>query len=277
MNPKSEPTEKPSHKQRPACSLAADSRRREDRDIGAKTFRFEILRYDASTGEAPRFATYKLIAPGDISVLEALLHIRDQQDPTLAFRYSCRGAVCGSCAMSIGGKLQLACRVLLKNLPSERVVVEPMPGFEIIRDLVVDMEPFWAKYERVRPWLQATLTEADRVLWSERDRRRVDQYVNCILCGLCYSACPVARFNPDFTGPAALAKLYRFLADPRERRSGEELDAEDSHDGAWGCHTITRCIDVCPKNVRPTDGIEGVRRKLIARKLRKWFPFTQKL
>ncbi len=232
-------------------------------------YRFEILRYDAAGDQPPRFAEYELSARGGISVLEALLLIRDEQDPTLAFRYACRGAVCGSCAMSIGGKLQLACRVLLSSLAGNRVVIEPLPGFDLIKDLVVDMDPFWEKYERVRPWLHAEITGAAESRQSERDRQRIDQYINCILCGLCYAACPVKRSNPDFTGPAALAKLERFLADSREDRDSATLAAEDSQAGLWGCRTITRCIDVCPKNVRPTDAIESLRRKRILQKLKR--------
>ena len=98
---------------------------------------------------------------------------------------------------------------------------------------------------------------------SERQREKIDQYVNCILCGLCYAACPVVSSNERFTGPAALARLCRFLGDPRERRKGQTLQQEDNHDGLWGCHTITRCIQVCPKQVRPTDGIETLRRRLL--------------
>ena len=104
---------------------------------------------------------------------------------------------------------------------------------------------------------------------SERQRQKIDQYVNCILCGLCYAACPVLKSNTRFTGPAALAKLYRFLADSREQRDAVTLEQEDAHEGAWGCHTITRCIQACPKEVRPTDGIEGVRRKLVSHRFKK--------
>jgi succinate dehydrogenase / fumarate reductase iron-sulfur subunit len=206
-----------------------------------------------------------------MSVLGALLKIQDQQDPSLAFRYACRGAVCGSCAMSVNGKLDLACRVQLENLPTDRVVLEPLPNFEVLKDLVVDMDPFWAKYERVRPWLAAEIAAAKESRMSEAERDRIDQFVNCILCGLCSASCPVMAYNADFTGPAALAKLYRFLADSREKRDGETLENENSHLGMWGCHTITRCIQACPKNVRPTDGIEGVRRKLLTRKLKRVF------
>lgn len=202
-------------------------------------------------------------------MLEALLQIQDEQDPSLAFRYACRGAVCGSCAMSINGKLNLACRVQLKNLHTDRVVLEPLPRFEILKDLVVDMDPFWEKYQRVRPWLHARIAEAKESRMSEREREKIDQYVNCILCGLCYAACPVVSSNEKFTGPAALAKLYRFWADSREARDETTLQQENTHEGMWGCHTITRCIQACPKNVRPTDGIEGVRRKLLAEKLKR--------
>ena len=231
-------------------------------------YRFEILRYDAGKDERPRFQVYDLAAEEKASVLEGLLKIQDEQDPSLAFRYACRGAVCGSCAMSINGKLDLACRSLLGNLRTTRVVIEPLPNFEIIRDLVVDMDPFWEKYERVRPWLEAELSGEKESRMSETQRDKIDQYVNCILCGLCYGACPVLKSNQRFTGPAALAKLYRFLADSRDERDATTLEQEDAREGVWGCHTITRCIDACPKQVRPTDGIEGVRRKLVVHRMK---------
>jgi len=232
--------------------------------------RFEIFRYDPED-EKPRFQTYELAIEGNMSVLEALLKIQDDQDPSLAFRYACRGAVCGSCAMSINGKLNLACRVQLQNLTTNRIVVEPLPNFEILKDLVVDMDPFWRKYERIQPWLHAEISKTEENSMSQADRERIDQYVNCILCGLCAGACPVLRSNADFAGPAALAKLYRFVVDSREEGRGEEtLEQENRHEGVWGCHTITRCIQACPKNVRPTDGIEGLRRKMVTQKLKKW-------
>ena len=232
-------------------------------------YRFEIFRYDPSQDNEPRFEAFELEATKGMSVLEGLLKIQDEEAPSLAFRYACRGAVCGSCAMSINGSLNLACRVLLENLGTRRVVVEPLPNHDIVRDLVVDMDPFWEKYERVRPWLHAEMSEAEESITSESQREKIDQYVNCILCGLCYGACPVMKSNPQFTGPAALAKLYRFLADSREDRDDTTLEQEDAHHGAWGCHTITRCIDACPKQVRPTDGIEGVRRKLVVHRFKK--------
>ncbi len=233
------------------------------------TFRFEVFRYDGAGEAPPRFDAFEIRAAHGMSVLQGLLQIQDEQDPSLAFRYACRGAVCGSCAMSINGHLNLACRVQLDRLQTRRIVIEPLPNLEILRDLIVDMTPFWDKYERVRPWLHAGEVRARDGRMSEAERERFDQYVNCILCGLCYAACPVLKANDQFTGPAALAKLYRFVADPRDQRPADAIRAEDSQQGVWGCHTITRCIDACPKNVRPTDGIRGVRRRLLSQTFKK--------
>ena len=232
-------------------------------------YRFEIFRYSAAQGGQPRFQSYDLSVQGNMSVLEALLKIQDEQEPSLAFRYACRGAVCGSCAMSVNGKLNLACRVQLKSLPGNRVVVEPLPGFEIIKDLVVDMDPFWEKYERIKPWLHAADCTTKENPMSEKQRQRIDQYVNCILCGLCHAACPVTKTCDSFSGPAALAKLYRFMTDSREQhRDGEILAQENAAGGVWRCHTIMECTSVCPKDVRPSDGIRGVRRTLLSQKIK---------
>jgi succinate dehydrogenase / fumarate reductase iron-sulfur subunit len=234
-----------------------------------RTYRFEIFRCGAESGAAPRFQVYDLLVERNISVLEAILRIQDEQDPSLAFRYACRGAVCGSCAMSINGKLNLACRVQLQTLPTARVVLEPLPGFEILKDLVVNMDAFWEKYERVQPWLHAEVSAAKENRMSEAERERIDQYVQCILCGVCYAACPAKRTNDAFTGPAALAQLYRFLADSREDGVSEALQQENSAQGLWGCRTIMKCVEACPKEVRPADGIRGARRELLLRKTRR--------
>ena len=207
---------------------------------GDGTFRFDVFRYDAARSEPPRFQTYELEigasgTPGrQTSVLEGLLRIQDEQDPSLAFRSSCRGAVCGSCGMSINGRLNLACRVQLHRLARRRVVLEPLPGLEVIKDLVVDMDPFWAKYERIQPWLHAEIAAAEGNRMTEPQRQRIDQFVNCILCGLCYAACPVTKTDERFTGPAALAKLYRFLADSRENRDGSDAEARRLAGGRVG-------------------------------------------
>jgi len=156
-------------------------------------------------------------------------------------------------------------------LASRRIVLEPLPGLDVVKDLVVDMEPFWTKYERVQPWLHAEIAAVEGTRMSEFERQRIDQFVNCILCGLCYAACPVTKTDDRFTGPAALAKLYRFLADSREHRDGATLEQQDAEAGMWGCRTIMKCCDACPKEVHPTDGIRGLRRKLVSHKLSRIF------
>jgi succinate dehydrogenase iron-sulfur subunit len=241
MNPKSEPT---------------------------RTYRFEVFRCGGAESGAPRFQGYEVTLDRNMSVLETLLKIQDEQDPTLAFRYACRGAICGSCAMSINGQLNLACRVQLTSLPTNRVVLEPLPGLEILKDLVVDMDPFWEKYERIRPWLHAEIGGVKENAMSEKERGRIDQFVNCILCGLCYGACPATKSNESFLGPTALAKLYRFLADAREHRNGTTMDEVNGADGVWGCRGVMKCMEVCPKDVRATDGIRGLRRDLFVHKVK---------
>jgi succinate dehydrogenase / fumarate reductase iron-sulfur subunit len=145
--------------------------------------------------------------------------------------------------------------------------VEPLPNLEIQKDLAVNMEPFWKAYEEIQPWLhvQGLLPEKEYRV-SEKERSRIDQFINCILCACCYGSCPAVSRDPDYLGPAALAKLYRFRGDTRDRRENALLKRVDSPRGVWGCDTVFRCIEACPKEVRPTDGIAALRRDLIVRK-----------
>ncbi|HIE29352.1 TPA: succinate dehydrogenase iron-sulfur subunit [Candidatus Poribacteria bacterium] len=240
-----------------------------------RAIRLKIFRYDSKTDKPPRYEEFevrKISEQMSMTVLEALLQIQDERDGTLAFRYSCRGAVCGSCAMLINGKFDLACRVQLQNIGAETIVLEPLPNLNIIKDLVVDMAPFWDSLQQIQPWLHEISNPPKKErLMSPKEREKIDQYVNCILCAACYGSCPVLGRDEKYLGPAALAKLYRFIADTRDSRGDETLKNANTESGVWGCDTVFRCIDACPKNVRPTDGIEALRRNLIARKFRKLF------
>jgi succinate dehydrogenase / fumarate reductase iron-sulfur subunit len=231
---------------------------------------FKILRYDpVAEGEAHFESFIHEPKPAD-SVLDTLKDIRDQQDPSLAFRYSCREAVCGSCAMVINGQIALACRTQVDALEGDVAVIEPLPNLEIQKDLVVDMEPFWAAYRLVEPYLQPEGDVPPKGhLVEEKDMETAFQFVTCILCACCYAACPVASRDGRYVGPAALAKLYRFIKDPRDKRKWASLAKVDTATGAWGCDTVFRCNDVCPKLVRPADGIEGIRRRLVAGRLKR--------
>jgi len=203
-----------------------------------------------------------------MTTLEALFKIQDEQDGSLCFRYSCRGAICGSCGMVINGNIDLACHTQVLKLETDEVVLEPLPNMEIQRDLVVNMDPFFDALEYMEPWLQAAdePPEKERIQ-SEEERARVDQYVNCILCACCYGACPMVRKRPEYVGPAALARFYRFKADSRDDRGGRLLRRMNNPRAAWGCRTIFRCNAACPKSVRPADGIEGTRREIVKYRL----------
>ncbi|MCJ7680738.1 MAG: succinate dehydrogenase/fumarate reductase iron-sulfur subunit [Candidatus Aminicenantes bacterium] len=231
---------------------------------------FKILRYDPIKDEAPHFQDYTSRPGPKDSILEAIKQIRDEQDPSLSFRYSCREAVCGSCAMVINGSITLACRTTVESLKSDRIIIEPLPNLEIQKDLIVDMDPFYDSMKTIQPYLipsEETPETGHRIM--ERKMENIDQYINCIWCGSCYAACPVASRDHRYLGPAALAKLYRFVKDPRDGRPVSHWKIVDNEKGLWGCDTVFRCNEVCPKEVRPADGIEGLRREIIAHKAKK--------
>lgn len=237
--------------------------------ITENTYTFKILRYDAREPEIePHFESYRIKVVSGLTILMVLLRIRDEIDGTLSFRSSCRSAVCGSCGMVINGKIDLACRTQVAAFGSNTIVLEPLPNLEIIKDLVVDLTPFWNMYEKVKPYLIRTSPDPEKeIQQSEEERKRIDQYVNCILCACCYGACPVLAIDPDYVGPAALAKLERFMLDSRDERPDDFLENVNNDKGVWGCDTILRCIDACPKDVRPTDSIVGLRKQLVKKKL----------
>ena len=239
--------------------------------IRASAYTFKILRYDRkSPGDKARFQSYRVrIIPG-LTILSVLNRIRDEIDGTLSFRSSCRSAVCGSCAMVINGRIDLACRTQAASFGTDTIILEPLPNMEIIKDLVVDMEPFWKMYEKVEPWLarQGPVPEKE-IRQSEKDRARIDQFVNCILCACCYGACPVISRDPGYLGPAALAKLERFVLDSRDERPLSALLKVNNEQGVWGCDTVLKCIETCPKNVRPTDAIIDLRKRLFVDRVKK--------
>ncbi|MBL7187841.1 MAG: succinate dehydrogenase iron-sulfur subunit [Phycisphaerae bacterium] len=222
-----------------------------------------VLRSDEKDSADPAFVSFAVPHEKDMTVLAALLWIQDNLDGTLALRYSCRGAVCGSCAMVINGDIALACRIHLRNLPAE-VIVEPLPNLPIQKDLVVDMTRFWESWARVRPYLIRFDDMPEKeILQTPAQLDRIEQFINCMLCACCYSACPLQQRNPEYVGPAALAALARFENDSRDQRDRDSLK-EVSHDsGMWGCRSIFRCIDVCPRNVRPADGIAELRTRAL--------------
>jgi succinate dehydrogenase / fumarate reductase iron-sulfur subunit len=256
--------------------------------MGTTSYTFKVYRFDPGQDEEPGYRAYDLDVPEGLTVLEALLRIQAEQDGTLAFRYACRGAVCGSCAMMINGREALACRTQVhgladqprtlyegpgreekkKRLEDESVItVEPLRNLEVIKDLVVDMDPFFEKLEAVEPWLQPREPhpEAERVVkpeaWTE-----AEPYTNCILCACCHSVCPVEEEDPAYLGPAALAQHYRFLADVRDGADEERLALVGGEHGVAACDFVWNCVEICPKGVPPTKGIAKTRARITRRR-----------
>jgi succinate dehydrogenase / fumarate reductase iron-sulfur subunit len=212
--------------------------------------------------------TFQVEIRKGMNLLEALLGIQDEQDGTLSFRYSCRGAVCGSCAMRVNGKDVLACRTHVESLLGKPALIEPLPPFPVVRDLIVDLSTFFDHYRRIQPFLQGKPPSLQgEYLMEEEKRKEIDPYINCILCGICFGTCPAFEKDAGFLGPAMLAKAYRFLADPRDRRRKEILEEVNTQQGVWGCKTVFNCLRVCPKEVPPTHGIVNMRGEILSHKI----------
>ncbi|MFP4631991.1 MAG: succinate dehydrogenase/fumarate reductase iron-sulfur subunit [Halobacteriota archaeon] len=233
----------------------------------------KVFRYVPEEDDEPYFEDYDVGAPEGTTVLDALIRVRDEQDASLTVRHSCRMARCGSDALYINGKQRLACNTLVSEL-KQPIKVEPLPRFDVIRDLVVDMEGFYDRMDSVEPWFQPSgePEEGREYLQSPENRKNIDTVLDCIWCGACTSSCTPAGSDDRFAGPAALAKAYRFYKDEREgeeaRRRRLEL-LEDAH-GIYRCHTQFNCTEVCPKGISPTEAIMEMSRDAAKRRLRFW-------
>ncbi len=229
--------------------------------------KLSIYRYHPETDAAPRMQDFDIRLPsGATMLLDALEHIRTKVDDSLALRRSCREGVCGSDGVNINGKNGLACITKLDAL-SEPIVVRPLPGLPVIRDLVVDMSQFYKQYRSVKPWLinDSPPPEVERKQ-SPQERAELDGLYECILCACCSTACPSFWWNPDkFVGPAGLLQAYRFIADSRDTATNERLDDLEDPYRLFRCHTIMNCVDVCPKGLNPTAAIGKIKEMMVRR------------
>lgn len=227
-----------------------------------------IYRYNPETDSAPYMQEYQLDTQGrDLMVLNVLEMLKEQ-DTTLAFRRSCREGVCGSDGMNMNGKNGLACITSLSDVSKDnKLVLRPLPGLPVVRDLVVDMGLFYQQYERIQPYLQNdTPAPAIERLQSPEDRDKLDGLYECILCACCSTSCPSFWWNPDkFVGPAGLLQAYRFIADTRDEATGERLDNLEDPYRLFRCHTIMNCADVCPKGLNPSAAIGKIKELLVRR------------
>ena len=230
---------------------------------GAKRVKsFKIYRYDPDTGENPHYDVFELdLDDCGPMVLDALIKIKSEQDPTLTFRRSCREGICGSCSMNIAGKNGLACTTAIEDVKGE-IRITPLPSMDVIKDLVPDFTHFYAQYASIQPWLQTeTTTPGKERLQSPADRNKLDGLYECILCACCSTSCPSYWWNQDkFLGPAILLQAYRWLADSRDEMTGERLDALEDPFRLYRCHTIMNCANVCPKGLNPAKAIAEIKK-----------------
>ena len=228
---------------------------------------FKIYRYDPESGENPRLDTY----PVDLGscgpmVLDALIKIKNEMDPTLTFRRSCREGVCGSCAFNIDGTNTLACIKSIDDIKGD-VKVYPLPHMPVVKDLVPDLSVPYAQYRSISPWLQAdTPPPAGERLQSPEERAKLDGMWECILCFCCQTSCPSYWWNGDrYLGPAVLLQAYRWIADSRDEATGERLDDLNDPFKLFRCHTIMNCTSTCPKHLNPGKAIADVKYLLAKR------------
>ncbi|MDR3478730.1 MAG: succinate dehydrogenase iron-sulfur subunit [Gammaproteobacteria bacterium] len=228
--------------------------------------RFSIYRYNPETDEKPYMKDYDVdVVEHDCHmVLDALLAIKNHMDDTLTFRRSCREGVCGSDGMNINGKNGLACTLSLDSM-KEPVVIRPLPGLPVTRDLVVDMTQFYEQYDKVQPFLQnSDPLPAKERLQSPTDRAKLDGLYECILCACCTTSCPSFWWNPDkFVGPAGLLQAYRFIADSRDTEMDERLADLTDPFSVFRCRGIMNCVDVCPKGLNPTKAINHIKELML--------------
>ena len=228
----------------------------------------KVFRFNPEKDKKPHYETYKLTAEPTDRVLDLLEHIKGYYDGTLSFRRSCAHGICGSDAMRINGRNYLACKALVKDLHSDKITVEPVLGLKVIKDLIVDMEPFFENYRSVLPFFinDEEPPEKER-LQSIEDRERFDDTTKCILCACCTTSCPSFWANEKYLGPAAIVAAHRFIFDSRDRAAAERLKILNGQFGVYRCHTIFNCTIACPREIEITQAIGEVKRAIATGKL----------
>ena len=228
---------------------------------------FKILRFNPEQDAKPHWESYPVEMEPTDRVLDGLEAIKGKHDGTLALRRSCAHGICGSDAMLINGRNRLACKVLVKSL-KQPITLEPMRGFKVLKDLIVDMDRFFAKYRAIQPYLiEKELLPEKEHLQSPQDRERFDDTTKCILCGACTTSCPSFWANPDYVGPAAIVQAHRFLFDSRDKGKEERLAFLNTQDGVWRCRTVFNCVEACPRGINVTSAIAEVKQAILRGKV----------
>jgi succinate dehydrogenase / fumarate reductase iron-sulfur subunit len=229
----------------------------------------KIRRFNPEADAEPHWETYAVTVEPTDKLLDALHKVKWELDGTLTFRRSCAHGVCGSDAMRINGRNRLACKSLIKDLnPDKPITVEAIKGLPLLKDLVVDMEPFFDAYKAMQPYLITTGQEPTRErLQSQEDRERFDDTTKCILCAACTTSCPVYWTEGEYFGPQAIVGAHRFIFDSRDEGAEARLDILNERDGVWRCRTTFNCTDACPRGIEVTKAIQEVKRALLVRRV----------
>jgi succinate dehydrogenase / fumarate reductase iron-sulfur subunit len=223
----------------------------------------KVFRYNPEVDKKPHYEKYKLEAEPTDRVLDLLEHVKGYVDGTLSFRRSCAHGVCGSDAVRINGRNKLACKVLVQDLGTKKITVEPLLGLQVIKDLIVDMEPFFEHYRSVLPYLvNDEPSPKQERKQSIAQRERFDDTTKCILCAACTTSCPSFWANGRYVGPAAIVNAHRFIFDSRDRAGAERLQILNDQFGVYRCHTIFNCTDACPREIQVTQAIGEVKRAI---------------
>jgi succinate dehydrogenase / fumarate reductase iron-sulfur subunit len=228
----------------------------------------KIFRFNPEQDKKPRHERYTVEALPTDRVLDVLEYVKGNHDGTLSFRRSCAHGICGSDAMRINGRNRLACKTLVKDLHSSKITVEPLLGLRVIKDLIVDMEPFFENYRSVLPYFINNDPEPKKErLQSIEDRERFDDTTKCILCAACTTSCPSFWSNEQYVGPAAIVAAHRFIFDSRDQAAAERLKILNTQFGVYRCHTIFNCTDACPREIQVTKAIGEVKQAISTGKL----------
>ena len=218
--------------------------------------------------------TFQIEREPKMSVLDAVAKIQSRHDPSLGFRYSCRAGMCGTCSMRVNGKNRWTCRTSVEILNSNTITLEPLPNYPVIKDLAVNLKPFFENYRKVIDrFIPAEPERAGfaRIPQQSPERRDINQHVECITCGNCFGSCSIVGTNSAYPGPAAFNRAYALIRDSRDGAARERLDILNSHDGVWGCHTQFNCTDACPMGISPTRAIQKLKRKEIGHAFTRYF------
>lgn len=231
-------------------------------DTVTKTFR--VTRFDPVSDSGLRTQDFQLECSPMERVLTALNRIKWEQDGSVSYRRSCGHAVCGSCGMTIQGASRLACKTLVKDIEGDVIIVEPLKGFPVVKDLVVDMEHFFHKYRAIMPYfVNESPAPAKERTQSPEEQVAIDDPAKCILCGCCTSSCPSFWKNDGYLGPAALLKAWRFVADTRDEAGDQRCEIVNARDGLWRCHLIFNCLEACPKEIDIPAALSKLKRAVV--------------